>query len=88
MNETEILGYVITAVITLGAFFSVVQKFTQPINELKIVIQELRDCIASLKNDTALQNRRIEKHGEEIDGLKERVGEIETKIRIYHEGQS
>lgn len=85
MSENEILGYVITAFITLGAFFSVIQKFTQPINELKIVIQELRDCIATLKSDTALQNRRLEKHGEEIDKLDKRVGEIETKIKMYHE---
>lgn len=87
MNEVQILGYAITAIITLGAFISVVQKFTQPINELKIVIQELRDCISSLKNDNATQNRRIEKHGEEIDRLKDRVGTIETKIDMYHKEQ-
>ena len=85
MEETQFLGYLVTAVITLGAFVAVIQKLTQPINDLKVVIQELRDCISSLKNDNATQNRRIDDHGREIDKLKDRMTEAETKITLYHE---
>lgn len=84
MEETQFLGYLVTAIITLGAFVAVIQKLTQPINDLKVVIQELRDCISSLKTDNATQNRRIDEHGKEIDSLKERVTQAETKINLYH----
>lgn len=84
MEETQFLGYLVTAIITLGAFVAVIQKLTQPINDLKVVIQELRDCISSLKTDNATQNRRIDEHGKEIDKLKDRVTQAETKIQLYH----
>lgn len=84
MEETQFLGYLVTAVITLGSFVAVIQKLTQPINDLKVVIQELRDCISSLKTDNATQNRRLDEHGKEIDILKERIGKAETKIDMYH----
>ena len=84
MEETQFLGYLVTAIVTLGSFVAVIQKLTQPINDLKVVIQELRDCISSLKNDNATQNRRIDEHGKEIDLLKDRVTKAETKINLYH----
>lgn len=84
MEETQFLGYLVTAIITLGAFIAVIQKLTQPINDLKVVIQELRDCISSLKTDNASQNRRLDEHDKEIDHLKERIGKAETKIEMYH----
>ena len=84
MNEAQVIGYAVSVIITLGAFVAVIQKFTQPINELKIVIQKLNDNIDALKTDSINQNRRIEKHGEEIENLDKRVGKIETKIDLYH----
>lgn len=84
MNEIELLGYAVSVIITLAAFVNIVHKFTQPINELKIVIQKLNDTIESLKNDNLNQNKRIERHGIEIDNLNNRVGKIETKIEMYH----
>ena len=87
MNEIEFLGYAVTAIITLGGFIAVVTKFTQPINDLRIVIQKLNDTIESLKNDNALQNKRIDKHGEEIDKLDNRVSTLETRMNMYHKGE-
>lgn len=84
MEDTQFLGYLVMAIITLGGFVTVIQKFTQPINDLKVVIQELRDCISSIKADNATQNRRIEEHGKEIDDLKTRVNKVETKVDLYH----
>lgn len=83
----EILGYAITAVITLGAFIAVIQKFTTPINELKLVIQKLNDNIDALKNDNASHDKRLDKHGDQIDKLDNRVGKLETKVDMYHQGQ-
>lgn len=84
MNEVEFVGYLVSALITLGGFIAVIMKFIQPINELRLVIQKLNDTIDALKDDTDILNKRIEKHGEQIDDLDHRVGKIETKIEMYH----
>nr|DAU60961.1 MAG TPA: Protein of unknown function (DUF1664) [Caudoviricetes sp.] len=84
MNEAEFLGYLVLAIITLGGFVAVIVKFVQPINDLRIVIQKLNDCIEALRNDNDAQNRRIEKHGEQIDDLNNRVGKMETKMEHIH----
>lgn len=84
MDQAQFIGYLVLAVITLGSFIGVAQKFTQPINELKVVIQELKDCIAQIRADSEMQNRRITQHGREIDELKGRVGIMETKMDLLH----
>ena len=84
MGEMQFLGYAVTAVITLGAFLAVIQKLTQPINDLKVVIQELRDCISTLRTDNDNQNKRIDKHSDDIKELNTRVNKLETKVSIYH----
>lgn len=81
MGEIEFLGYLVTSVITLGAFVGVVIKFTQPITELRVVIQKLNDAIDTLTRDNAEQNNRIKKHGEQIDDLNSRVTSIETDMK-------
>lgn len=85
MNEAQFVGNVIIALITLGSFVAIINKFTQPINELKIVIEKLNSCIEHIKEDEATQNKRLEKHGIEIDDLKSRVGKVETKLEITNE---
>ena len=84
MEQTQVIGYAVTVIITLGSFIAVIQKFTQPINELKIVIQKLNDNIDALKTDSINHNKRIEKQGEEIESLDKRVGKIETRMDMYH----
>lgn len=85
MDDIQFLGYLISAIITLGGFIAVIMKFIQPINDLRVVIQKLNDTIDALKNDNLTQNKRIDKHGEQIDDLNHRVGKIETKIDMRHE---
>lgn len=84
MNELQFIGYLVSAVITLGGFVAIIMKFIQPINDLRVVIQKLNDTIETLKTDNASQNRRIEKHGEQIDALHHKVDKIETKMEMYH----
>ena len=84
MDEMQVLGYAVTAIITLGAFITVIQKFTQPINELRVVMQKLNDNIDALKNDNTAHDKRLDKHGEQIDKLDNRVGKLETKVDMYH----
>ena len=84
MNEMQLIGYAVTAIITLGGFIAVIQRFTQPINELRIAIQKLIDNIDSIKNDNQRQGDRINEHGRQIDSLQGRVGQLETKMDMYH----
>lgn len=84
MNEALIIGYLVFAVITLGAFVAVIMKFVQPINELRIVVQKLLDRLESTEKNDAVRDERIKKHGEEINKLNGRVGKLETKMDMYH----
>lgn len=84
MEEMAILGYVIVALGTIGSFVVLIYKFTQPINDLRVVIQELKDCVKTLKEDRDHLKKRVEKHGAEIDVLKGDVKEIKTKMELYH----
>jgi outer membrane murein-binding lipoprotein Lpp len=80
----QIIGWIVSAVITLGAFVAVIMKFTQPINDLRVVIQKLNDNIDALKSDNKSHDERITQHGKEIDQLDSRVGTLETKMDMYH----
>lgn len=87
-EEALLIGYAVLAFITLGSFVGLVLKFTQPINELRVVIQKLNDNIDALKSDNTAHDKRLDKHGEQIDKLDNRVGKLETKMDMYHKGQS
>ena len=84
MNEMQFLGYLITALITLGSFIAVIVKFTQPINDLRLLIQKLDDTITNLMKDGERREERLNAHGKEIDDLKDRVKTVETEIKMYH----
>lgn len=84
MDEMQFMGYLISAVITLGGFIAIIMKFVQPINDLRVVIQKLNDNIDAIKNQNETHEMRITKHGEEIDALDTRVGTLETKMDMYH----
>lgn len=87
MDEAQFLGYLVLSIITLGAFMLVIQRMTQPINDLKVVIQELRDCINSLKESNVAQNKRIEELEKAVAKLEMTLAKIQTKISLYHGNQ-
>ena len=84
MEQTQFIGYLVSAVITLSGFVAVIVKFIQPINELRIVIQKLNDKMDMYDKVNENHDKRIEKHGKEIDNLGHRVGTLETKMDMYH----
>lgn len=84
MDETQFLGYLVIAIVTLGGFVAVIMKFVQPINDLRVVIQKLNDSIDSITKNNERQTKRLDKHDEQIDKLDHRVGTIETKMDLYH----
>lgn len=84
MSEFEIIGLIVAGVITLGSFVGVVLKFTQPINELRIVIQKLLDKLDSLTKDNTEHDKHLADHDEHLNKLDGRVGNLETKMEIFH----
>lgn len=80
MDDVILIGYAVTAVVVLGGFVGVIMKFTQPINDLRIVIQKLNDKIDSMTDDANELKIRVGEHGKEIDSLGTRVSKIETRI--------
>ena len=84
MDTNTIIGYAVTAIITLGSFIAVITKFTQPINDLRVVIQKLNDNIDVMKRDNENQGKKLDAHDHKINELDGRVGKLETKIDVYH----
>lgn len=84
MDNNTIIGYAVTAIITLGSFIAVIAKFTQPINDLRVVIQKLNDIIDRMKHDNEVQDKKLDAHDEKIKDLDGRVGRLETKVDLYH----
>ena len=82
MDDVVLIGYAVTAVVVLGGFIGVIMKFTQPINDLRVVIQKLNDKIDSMIEDANELKIRVGEHGKEIDALGTRVCKIETKIDL------
>lgn len=87
MGDMQIIGYAVTVIITLGSFIAVIQKFTQPINELRIAIQKLIDNMEAMKSNDQERDKRLDKHEAQINNLDHKVGTLETKMGMYHEGQ-
>ena len=82
MDDVVLIGYAVTAVVVLGGFIGVIMKFTQPINDLRAVIQKLNDKIDSIIADANELKIRVGEHGKEIDALGTRVCKIETQIDL------
>lgn len=84
MDEIQLAGYAVTAVVILGGFVSIINKFTQPINDLRIVIQKLNDRIDAMIRDDDRRDKRLDEHGVKLDKLDDRVNTIETKMSFHH----
>ena len=88
MDDVVLIGYAVTAVVVLGGFIGVIMKFTQPINDLRVVIQKLNDKIDSIIADANELKIRVGEHGKEIDALGTRVCRIETRIGLGNKHDS
>lgn len=81
MDEFAVLGIVITSVVTIGGLFTIFAKFSKPINNLNINITKLNETIKTLLENEKVQNKRLDKHGEEIDRLRLIVNKHEEKFK-------
>ena len=84
MEEAQFIGQVISTIITLGAFVAVIVKFTQPINDLRVVIQKLNDNIDAMKKDSENHEKRINRHSDKLEDHETRINTLEIKVGTYH----
>ena len=84
MEQAQLVGYAILALITIGSFVTLINKMTQPINELRVVIQELKDCIKDITKENARHTDRLDKHRDQIETLQKDVAEIKLLVNMYH----
>lgn len=88
MDYYLIFGMVAVALIALLGFIYVIrqnaQKEVEIFTDLKICITKLSDEIKAMRETDTTRDKRIEKHGEKIDKLDNRVGKLETKMDMYH----
>lgn len=88
MAEAQVVGLIIGAVVLIGSFVALVvkilNKFTEPINELRIVIQRLDDTLRTLTSDIESIRRRVDNHGEQIDKIAIDLQTLNTKVSMYH----
>lgn len=86
MDNTTFLGYLVIALISLGSFITLIVKFTQPINDLRVVIQKLNDNIEAIKDTNKEQSDTLKEHGEHLTRIDGKIGVLETKVNMYHPG--
>jgi uncharacterized protein YybS (DUF2232 family) len=84
MEQAQLIGYGVIALSTILGFIVTVLKFIQPINELRIVIQELKDCINNIIKDNARHTERLDKQRDQIEQLQKDVVEIKLMMNVYH----
>lgn len=84
MDYYLIFGMVAVALIAIaGIYFKIVSdtKANQkPLNDLNINIIRLSESIDHMRENDVVRDKRIEKHGEEIDSLEKRVYETEHEL--------
>jgi len=84
VEEAQFIGEVLKTLITLGSFVAVIVKFTQPINELRIVIQKLNDNIDAMKKDNENHEKRLNRHDDKLGDHENRINTLEVKVGTYH----
>lgn len=90
MEYYTIFGMVVVALIAMvGVYYAVktnTEKSMQVIHELNLSITKLTAAIENMQKEAQVTNKRLEKHGKEIDELKDKVIEAEH-ILSNHEAR-
>lgn len=87
MDEAQAVYTVIVGVVALGGFAAVISRYTKPLHELNMLINELKLLLQQVQKEAAVHNERLKTHGRQIDDLSKvvnllnyRVGAIEEKM--------
>lgn len=81
MDSNQFMGYLITAILALlGGAGVVVAIIIKPLINLNSNIVGLRKDISALSDIVNRNERRIEKHGNEIDEVKDNLKDFEGRV--------
>ena len=87
MDYYMIVGMVVVAVIAIFGFTNSIKKETikeqNIFLDLKVCITQLTDEIKSMNDTNKNHEKRIEKHGMQIDALGNRMTEVEHKQFMF-----
>ena len=87
MDYYMIVGMVVVAVIAIFGFTNSIKKETikeqNIFLDLKVCITQLTDEIKSMNDTNKNHEKRIEKHGMQIDALGKRMTEVEHKQFMF-----
>lgn len=98
-NATLVVGAVFLALVTIYGFLNafkkgIVETISKSYEENQIPVIELNGSVKELNTTVKFLNQNLEEvtknvsiHEEKLQKLDHKVAEIETKVRIYHEGK-
>ena len=94
MSEEVLIVSLLTVLGSIYVFYLKVKKEiinneeskNKPISELNKSIIELNSTIRHMNEDSKTLKDRVDEHGKQIDGLNIKVGQLETKVDLYHKG--
>lgn len=92
MNLYEIVGWILAAVVSIGAFTAVIFRFIDRINKpiealkdavdaMRITVELLNQAVSALKANNETIERRVSEHGKQIDELRTDVATIKERVR-------
>lgn len=92
MGKEAIIILVLSIIGSLYAFYKKLQsdivseqeKKSKPFNDLNLSVIELTTSIKFLNTTIQTLENRVTNHGKEIDELHMKVGNLETKMDMYH----
>lgn len=87
MEYYATLGMLCVGFIALFGFLNQlkrqIKEDREPLNDLNISITRLNANFENMLEHDQIRDRRIKKHGEQIDTIKEKQKENETKLEIH-----
>ena len=94
MSEEVLIVSLLTILGSIYMFYLKVKKEivsneeakNKPIHELNNSIIELNSTIKHMVEDSKALRDRVDEHGRQLDGLHVKVGQLETKVDLYHKG--
>lgn len=83
MTNNEMVGLFFVVIIpVIGGLIALVKAFITPVLKLEKAIEKLLLTLEHMKENDALRDKRLNKHGEEIDNLKTQFQDHENRIEI------
>ena len=83
MTNNEMVGLFFVVIIpVIGGLIALVKAFITPVLKLEKAIDKLLITLEHMKENDALRDKRLNKHGEKIDDLKTQLHDHDNRLEI------